>query len=448
MASCSGGDSFRITGFPLAAFDGCYSASAVSTFNFLPIFYNTADSMPADGPTVYASDLFGTLSDEYVFAIGRYDQERDVVDRRCFDAATTSAATTHPSEVVAWDCGNSSSTFAVTCGCSTPAPLDAATPPVPSPAPSFGGSTPSPSDSATPEPSTAATVRVSATPAPTGSASAATPSPSDASRGAGTPSPAPTTASNSSNTPSSPEGGACSGADSFRLDGFQIDSYNGCYSASAESTFNFLPMFFIGGAPVDGATVYASDLFGALTDEYVWSIGNYIQSGDFVDARHCTDADATDASTIHPSEVAAWECEDLDATAFSIACGCATPAPVAAASPAPTTPSPGDGSREVDLASSAPVAAADLPEDTPAGDAEGVPLVVAIITGLAIFVVVMIVLSIAFEGMRKGIWMCLTCKRESTSEDTALSASWSASKRSSRGELEPPVPASGSTTTL
>lgn len=63
-SSCTGGASFRISGFELGAFDGCYSASAVSTFNFLPIFYNTADSMPADGPTVYASDLFGTLSDE------------------------------------------------------------------------------------------------------------------------------------------------------------------------------------------------------------------------------------------------------------------------------------------------------------------------------------------------------------------------------------------------
>lgn len=64
MSSCSGGDSFRITGFQLGAFDGCYSASSVSTFNFLPIFYNTADGVPADGPAVYASDLFGTLSNE------------------------------------------------------------------------------------------------------------------------------------------------------------------------------------------------------------------------------------------------------------------------------------------------------------------------------------------------------------------------------------------------
>ena len=59
----------------------------------------------------------------------------------------------------------------------------------------------------------------------------------------------------------------CSWTDSFRLDGFYVDAYDGCFSASAVSTFNFLPVFYIGGAPADGATVYASDLFGSLTDE-------------------------------------------------------------------------------------------------------------------------------------------------------------------------------------
>lgn len=76
--------------------------------------------------------------------------------------------------------------------------------------------------------------------------------------------------------------------------------------------------------------------------QYVWSIGNYNQSGDFVDARHCVDADGKDASTIHPSEVTAWTCEDssiVDSAAFTVTCGCSTPAPAPApvSTPAPIT---------------------------------------------------------------------------------------------------------------
>lgn len=60
---------------------------------------------------------------------------------------------------------------------------------------------------------------------------------------------------------------SCSGSDSFRIAGFQLDAYDGCYSASQTTTFNFLPVFYIGGVPADGPAVYASDLFGSLTDE-------------------------------------------------------------------------------------------------------------------------------------------------------------------------------------
>eukprot|EP00903_Cladosiphon_okamuranus_P018843 g17331.t1 len=371
-SSCTGGDSFRISGFPLGAFDGCYSASSVSTFNFLPIFYNTAGGVPADGPTVYASDLFGTLSDEYFWSIGNYNQSGDFVDtRHCVDADGRDASTIHPSDVTTWTCEGSgivanSTAFTITCGCSTPDP---------------------------------------------------TPSPF---------------------TP------PCGGVDSFRLSNFSYQTFDGCYSASDSSTFNFNPIYFVGGEVVDGPAVYASDLFGLLENEYVWSIGSYRRDSDDVDVRHCHDGAGANASTLHPSEVTDWDCGALDSTAFSITCGCATPAPVTT-SPA-STPSP-DDTRGIDVASAAPAAASELAEETTALDAPGVPLVVAIVTGVTIFVVVMIILSIAFEGLRKGIWMCFTCKRESTSQDT-LSQSGSVSRHSSRGEHGPPVVALGSTATL
>lgn len=66
--TCAAGESFRISGFQLDGFDGCYEASRVSTFNFLPVFY-LGDGVPADGPTVYASDLFGALSDEVIACV-------------------------------------------------------------------------------------------------------------------------------------------------------------------------------------------------------------------------------------------------------------------------------------------------------------------------------------------------------------------------------------------
>lgn len=72
--------------------------------------------------------------------------------------------------------------------------------------------------------------------------------------------------------------------------------------------------------------------------KYVWSIGNYDPDRDVVDVRHCVDADGTDASTIHPSEVTNWTCEDssvVTSTAFTVTCGCTTPVPT----PAPTTAS-------------------------------------------------------------------------------------------------------------
>ncbi|CAN0345483.1 unnamed protein product [Ectocarpus sp. 6 AP-2014] len=175
----------------------------------------------------------------------------------------------------------------------------------------------------------------------------------------------------------------------------------------------------MGGVLEDGPVVCASDLFGPLTNEtYVWAIGNYNSTQDVVDPRLCYDEDGADASTTHPAEVSAWLCdaEDDDATGFTVWCGCATPAPTTAGN---------DGLRDFTL-SPAPVALAAEPVDTSEDD--GMPTPVIIVTAFAVFVVVAIVLAIAFEGLRKGLWMCISCKRESTSEDIGVSSSVSSSR--------------------
>jgi len=86
-----------------------------------------------------------------------------------------------------------------------------------------------------------------------------------------------------------------------------------------------------------------------LSEQFVWSIGNYRANSDDVNTRHCYDNSGTNASAIHPSEVTDWNCGG-NPTAFSLTCGCATPAPVVN-SPAPT---PGlyldpDGSRGIEV---------------------------------------------------------------------------------------------------
>ncbi|CAM9204508.1 unnamed protein product, partial [Ectocarpus sp. 8 AP-2014] len=184
----------------------------------------------------------------------------------------------------------------------------------------------------------------------------------------------------------------------------------------------------VGGVPEDGPVVYASDLFGSLANEtYVWAIGNYNSTQDVVDPRLCYDEDGANASTNHPAEVSAWLCdgsgsttttaaEDDDATGFTVWCGCATPAPTTAGN---------DGLRDFTL-SPAPVALAAEPVDTSKDD--GMPTPVIIVTAFAVFVVVAIVLAIAFEGLRKGLWMCMSCKRESTSNDIGVSSSASSSR--------------------
>lgn len=87
--------------------------------------------------------------------------------------------------------------------------------------------------------------------------------------------------------------------------------------------------------------------------KYVWSIGRYEQDRDVVDVRHCVDADGTDASTIHPSEVTAWTCEDstvVDSTDFTVTCGCsAPPAPTPAPTAAACTASQGGSFRVSDF---------------------------------------------------------------------------------------------------
>lgn len=55
--------------------------------------------------------------------------------------------------------------------------------------------------------------------------------------------------------------------DSFRMSGFTYQVFNGCYTASDSSTFNFNPVYFVGGEVADGPAVYASDMFGSLVDE-------------------------------------------------------------------------------------------------------------------------------------------------------------------------------------
>lgn len=61
----------------------------------------------------------------------------------------------------------------------------------------------------------------------------------------------------------------------------------------------------------------------------------------------CKDADETEASLIHPTEVTQWDCRDADSEspefavvdAVETSCGCATPAPTSS----PTTSSPTTG---------------------------------------------------------------------------------------------------------
>lgn len=246
-----------------------------------------------------------------MWAIGEYDQRRDVIDRYCNDDGGSDASTVHPSEVADWACGGDlASTFAVTCGCSaTPAPAgpETAEPtPAPSALPSPPGArstrAPAAATGATPVPTTAAVVTPTPTASPAGasaSPAAATAEPSPAAApeasettapggtaapagasappgGAGTPSPlagsrgaspvpsfAPAVVDHNNTT--SP---VCSGDDSFRVESFRLGgAYDGCYSASNVSTFNFLPVFYIGGVPADGPVVYASDLFASLANE-------------------------------------------------------------------------------------------------------------------------------------------------------------------------------------
>ena len=86
--------------------------------------------------------------------------------------------------------------------------------------------------------------------------------------------------------------------------------------------------------------------------QYVWSIGNYNKSQDVVDARHCVDADGRDASTIHPSEVTAWTCEDsgtVESAAFTVTCGCSTPPPTPVPVAAPSQCSGVDSFRVSDF---------------------------------------------------------------------------------------------------
>ncbi|CAM9425700.1 unnamed protein product, partial [Hapterophycus canaliculatus] len=181
------------------------------------------------------------------------------------------------------------------------------------------------------------------------------------------------------------------------------------------------------GVPADGPAVYASDLFGSLANEtYVWAIGNYNLSQDVVNSRECFDADKADASTLHPSAVTNWTCQGTSretassaetsaaSASFTVACGCATPAPTVFI---PVSGSDGRGG--VDVPSSAPVG---LAAETIVSSEEETPLAVVISAVLAGIIVVAICLAIAFEGLRKGLWMCFTCKRESTSQDGALSA--------------------------
>ncbi|CAM9741816.1 unnamed protein product, partial [Scytosiphon promiscuus] len=178
------------------------------------------------------------------------------------------------------------------------------------------------------------------------------------------------------------------------------------------------------GVPADGPTVYASDLSGSLANEtFVWAIGNYDSAQDAVDFRECYDAEMTDASATHPSAVANWTCqgggeEDSSTGApatpapFTVACGCATPAPSVAGG---VSGSDGRG-----VSSSAPVS---LAAEAVVVSEEETPLVVIISAVLAGIVVISICLAIAFEGLRKALWMCLACKRESKSQDSSLSVS-------------------------
>ncbi|CAM9630489.1 unnamed protein product [Ectocarpus fasciculatus] len=150
----------------------------------------------------------------------------------------------------------------------------------------------------------------------------------------------------------------CSDTDSFRLvsdmdyiynDYGVVSSPNGCYEESSYDPT----------ASDEAADHFYSD--GGLSDyEYffrthelndgveVWIIATYLD--DAFDGR-CYDYLENDYTTLHPTEVVYWTCEDDDGdfslyyNSISITCGCDTPAPTATpATPAPTavpaTPAP------------------------------------------------------------------------------------------------------------
>lgn len=80
--------------------------------------------------------------------------------------------------------------------------------------------------------------------------------------------------------------------------------------------------------------------------QFVWAIGNYDQTRDIVDARHCYAYDDNDPSVVAPPDVSSWNCGDLAST-FTVTCGCSTPSPASLDTPSTVAPSPSTGSRDV-----------------------------------------------------------------------------------------------------
>ncbi|CBJ32699.1 hypothetical protein Esi_0357_0013 [Ectocarpus siliculosus] len=261
---------------------------------------------------------------------------------------------------------------------------------------------------------------------------------------------------------------SCSYTDSFRLeadidyvfeDYGEVSSPDGCYQESINSPVESgeaVSAFYSDGGLSDYEYFFRTYEFD---DDEVWVIATYLD--DTFNTR-CIDYDLNDYTTLHPTEVLYWACEDDDggytdfSATISTICGCNTPAPTAApttpaptaapatpgltATPGPTpnglTPAPrtlmdtSSPTRAPEVVSTPPPVSTTSDEAAPAGEVAG-----GVVAGVV--VVVAIVLAALFKTGRLKIKR--TGKQRKPSHDDVASGSGSMGNTPPAAS-EPPVP--------
>ncbi|CAN0152780.1 unnamed protein product [Ectocarpus sp. 6 AP-2014] len=170
----------------------------------------------------------------------------------------------------------------------------------------------------------------------------------------------------------------CSNTDSFRLeadidyiydDYGEVESPDGCYEEpvydpveSGEAASEF----YSNGIRSDYEYFFKMYVYQDAELAEVWGIATYVEG---ITNTRCIDYYLNEYTTLHPTEVIYWACEDDDggfsyktlSATISTVCGCDTPAPTAAPTTPPPTPGPATPDPSAARATPDPTAAPTTP---------------------------------------------------------------------------------------